>query len=171
MTSGVEIRTSELTKAPRRKQSTKHATRPVMFNFAFVFLKHRWCAWDSNPGQQDGRHRRIHWANPCKCCFYCSATNLYDAACFTSKQVNKRYRGRHSFIGVPNKASKKKKRNKNVKKCFKFFSGQALCGPCRDDTHRAKMFSQHEVIHMSKKTKEMHKKVIPSNNNNNQRLQ
>jgi hypothetical protein len=39
------------------------------------------------------------------------------------------------------------------------FSGQALCGPCRDDTHRAKMFSQHEVIHMSKKTKEMHKKV------------
>ena len=24
--------------------------------------KHRWCAWDSNPGQQDGRRRRIHWA-------------------------------------------------------------------------------------------------------------
>ena len=24
--------------------------------------KHRWCAWDSNPGRQDGRHRRIHWA-------------------------------------------------------------------------------------------------------------
>ena len=24
--------------------------------------KHRCCAWDSNPGPQDGRHRRIHWA-------------------------------------------------------------------------------------------------------------
>ena len=24
--------------------------------------KHRWCAWDSNPGRQDGRHRQIHWA-------------------------------------------------------------------------------------------------------------
>ena len=24
--------------------------------------KHRWCAWDSNPGRQDGRRRRIHWA-------------------------------------------------------------------------------------------------------------
>ena len=24
--------------------------------------KHRWCAWDSNPGQTDGRCRRIHWA-------------------------------------------------------------------------------------------------------------
>jgi hypothetical protein len=33
-------------------------------------------------------------------------------------------------------------------------SGQALCGPCRDHTHRAKMFSQHEIIHMAQKTKE-----------------
>ena len=39
------------------------------------------------------------------------------------------------------------------------FSGQALCGTCRDETHRAKMFSQHDVIHMSKKTKELHRKV------------
>ena len=37
-------------------------------------------------------------------------------------------------------------------------SGQALCGPCRDETHRAKMFSQHDVIHMSRKTKELHRK-------------
>ena len=22
--------------------------------------KHRWRAWDSNPGRQDGRHRQIH---------------------------------------------------------------------------------------------------------------
>ena len=24
--------------------------------------KHRWCAGDSNPGRQNGRRRRIHWA-------------------------------------------------------------------------------------------------------------
>ena len=24
--------------------------------------KHRWHAWDSNPGRQDGRRRQIHWA-------------------------------------------------------------------------------------------------------------
>ena len=40
-----------------------------------------------------------------------------------------------------------------------FFSGQALCSQCRDETHRAKMFSKHEVIHMSKKTKDNAKKV------------
>ena len=39
------------------------------------------------------------------------------------------------------------------------YSGQALCGTCRDETHRAKMFSQHDVIHMSKKTKELHRRV------------
>ena len=27
-----------------------------------IFLKHRWHAWESNPGRQDGRRRRIHWA-------------------------------------------------------------------------------------------------------------
>ena len=41
--------------------------------------------------------------------------------------------------------------------------GQALCGTCRDETHRAKMFSQHDVIHMSKKSKDIHKRVsLPS---------
>ena len=39
-------------------------------------------------------------------------------------------------------------------------SGQALCGPCRDETHASKMFRQHDVIHMSKKAKELHRKVI-----------
>ena len=28
----------------------------------FVYKKHRWRAWDSNPGPQGGRRRRIHWA-------------------------------------------------------------------------------------------------------------
>ena len=28
----------------------------------FDYKKHRWFAWDSNPGRQDGRRRRIHWA-------------------------------------------------------------------------------------------------------------
>ena len=27
-----------------------------------IFLKHRWHAWESNSGWQDGRRRRIHWA-------------------------------------------------------------------------------------------------------------
>ncbi|XP_076479361.1 RING finger protein 207 isoform X5 [Bombus vancouverensis nearcticus] len=32
--------------------------------------------------------------------------------------------------------------------------GQALCTHCRENTHRAKMFSTHEVLHMSKCTKD-----------------
>ena len=31
-------------------------------NDKYKLKKHRWCAWDSNPGRQDGRRRRIHWA-------------------------------------------------------------------------------------------------------------
>ena len=27
-----------------------------------IWKKHRWYAWDSNPGWLDGRRRRIHWA-------------------------------------------------------------------------------------------------------------
>ena len=44
----------------------------VLFSFQFKWQtyhlnninwkKHRWCAWDSNPGRQYGRRRRIHWA-------------------------------------------------------------------------------------------------------------
>ncbi|XP_063929985.1 RING finger protein 207-like isoform X2 [Zophobas morio] len=32
--------------------------------------------------------------------------------------------------------------------------GQALCSHCRDNTHRAKMFAAHDVVHMTKCTKE-----------------
>ena len=28
----------------------------------YKLKKCRWCAWNSNPGQQDGRRRRIYWA-------------------------------------------------------------------------------------------------------------
>ncbi|XP_057654529.1 RING finger protein 207-like isoform X1 [Diorhabda carinulata] len=35
--------------------------------------------------------------------------------------------------------------------------GQALCLHCRENTHRAKMFSTHDVVHMSKCTKEAKK--------------
>ena len=28
----------------------------------YKWKKQRWCAWDPNPGLQDGRFRRIHWA-------------------------------------------------------------------------------------------------------------
>ncbi|XP_034938049.1 RING finger protein 207-like [Chelonus insularis] len=36
--------------------------------------------------------------------------------------------------------------------------GQALCTHCREHTHRAKMFSSHEVVHMSKCSKETQKR-------------
>ncbi|XP_033607635.1 RING finger protein 207 isoform X2 [Cryptotermes secundus] len=36
--------------------------------------------------------------------------------------------------------------------------GQALCNHCRENTHRAKMFSTHEVVHMSKCLKEGHRR-------------
>ncbi|XP_078281645.1 RING finger protein 207 isoform X2 [Rhinoraja longicauda] len=35
---------------------------------------------------------------------------------------------------------------------------QPLCGSCRDDTHRAKMFARHEIVTLAKRTKELHKK-------------
>lgn len=38
-------------------------------------------------------------------------------------------------------------------------AGQALCTNCRENTHRAKMFSAHEVVHMSKCSKESYRKV------------
>lgn len=34
------------------------------------------------------------------------------------------------------------------------YTGQALCSHCRDNTHRAKMFATHDIVHMSKCTKE-----------------
>ena len=39
------------------------------------------------------------------------------------------------------------------------FIGQALCGQCREETHRAKMFSQHDIIHISMKAKKFNSKV------------
>ncbi|CAI9743217.1 finger 207 [Octopus vulgaris] len=35
---------------------------------------------------------------------------------------------------------------------------QPLCGVCREETHKAKMFDRHEIILLSKKTKEVHKR-------------
>ena len=32
------------------------------YNFNTYWNKHRWCAWDSNPGPQDGRRRLNHRA-------------------------------------------------------------------------------------------------------------
>ena len=32
------------------------------YNFNTNWKKHRWCAWDSNLGPQDGRHRQNHGA-------------------------------------------------------------------------------------------------------------
>lgn len=36
--------------------------------------------------------------------------------------------------------------------------GQPLCAPCREETHRAKMFTRHEIVSLSKRTKDIHKK-------------
>ncbi|KAM9628880.1 RING finger protein 207 isoform 6-T6 [Morphnus guianensis] len=33
-----------------------------------------------------------------------------------------------------------------------------LCAPCREETHRAKMFARHEIVSLSKRTKDIHKK-------------
>ena len=35
---------------------------------------------------------------------------------------------------------------------------QPLCDLCREETHKAKMFARHEIILLSKKTKEVHKR-------------
>ncbi|NXA56527.1 RN207 protein, partial [Nothocercus julius] len=35
---------------------------------------------------------------------------------------------------------------------------QALCAPCRDETHRARMFTRHDVVALAKRTKDVHKK-------------
>ncbi|XP_066597625.1 RING finger protein 207-like isoform X2 [Prorops nasuta] len=45
------------------------------------------------------------------------------------------------------------KRDKNTM-YFCTTCGQALCTQCRENTHRAKMFSMHEVVHMSKCAKD-----------------
>ena len=62
----------------------KWANPGLFFCFIFVFStcynlnwkKHRWCAWDLNPGRQDGRREWIHWATAaphlsitCRGCF------------------------------------------------------------------------------------------------------
>ncbi|XP_069172288.1 LOW QUALITY PROTEIN: uncharacterized protein [Procambarus clarkii] len=36
--------------------------------------------------------------------------------------------------------------------------GQVLCGHCREETHRARMFSLHDIIHMSKRGREVNRK-------------
>lgn len=35
--------------------------------------------------------------------------------------------------------------------CFVNGLGQALCKSCRENTHRAKMFSTHDIVQMSKR--------------------
>ncbi|XP_077168189.1 RING finger protein 207 isoform X2 [Paroedura picta] len=35
---------------------------------------------------------------------------------------------------------------------------QPLCAKCREETHKAKMFSRHEIVSLTKRTKDIHKK-------------
>ena len=54
-----------------------------LFNtLQFKLKKCRWCAWESNPGRQDGRRERIHWAMaapPYLHYYGLSIANLYDS--------------------------------------------------------------------------------------------
>lgn len=34
---------------------------------------------------------------------------------------------------------------------------QPLCEACREDTHKAKMFAKHDIVVLSKRTKEIHR--------------
>ena len=59
-------------------------SRPVLFifflfslQFQYKLKKHRWCAWDLNPGPQDGRRRRNHGAMAATITFFVNLrTNL-----------------------------------------------------------------------------------------------
>ncbi|NXJ16048.1 RN207 protein, partial [Odontophorus gujanensis] len=42
--------------------------------------------------------------------------------------------------------------------CFCNTCSQPLCAPCREETHRAKVFARHEIVSLSKRTKAIHKK-------------
>ncbi|XP_068771724.1 RING finger protein 207 isoform X2 [Struthio camelus] len=35
---------------------------------------------------------------------------------------------------------------------------QPLCAPCREETHRARMFARHDIVALAKRTKDIHKK-------------
>ncbi|KAK3870734.1 hypothetical protein Pcinc_024067 [Petrolisthes cinctipes] len=51
--------------------------------------------------------------------------------------------------------------DKSISQSAMFFCntcGQALCGHCREETHRARMFSLHDIIHMSKRGKDSNRK-------------
>ena len=68
---GIRILSLQIDIRAKTASSIKNWANPGLFLFIFVFFtlhismnwwKHRWCAWDLNPGWQDGRRRRIHWA-------------------------------------------------------------------------------------------------------------
>ena len=42
--------------------------------YSTIWKKCRWCAWDLNPGTQDGRHRQIHWAMAASFLWSCTIT-------------------------------------------------------------------------------------------------
>ena len=46
------------------------------YNFNTNWKKHRWCAWDSNLGPQDGRRRRNHGAMAATTCKYLSKSSV-----------------------------------------------------------------------------------------------
>ena len=73
--------------------------RPFHTQFKYKLKKRRCCACDSNPGPQNGRHRRIHWAMsaalpkhclqcPLKCQLGCSPSFHFCLAIFFIIKLN-----------------------------------------------------------------------------------
>ena len=90
------IRSSHLTTRPEtdpikmfQRNSKKMGQFRPLFLFIFVistcynlnsyWKKHRWCAWDSNPGWQDGRIEQIHWATN-NCELFTAGTATYQSS-------------------------------------------------------------------------------------------
>lgn len=64
------------------------------------------------------------------------------------------------FLVESSKDEKSVCANCEKESCPMFFCNtclQPLCGVCREETHSAKMFKMHEITHLSKRTKEIHK--------------
>ena len=105
--------------------------------FDYQWLKHRWCAWDSNPGKQDGRRRWIHWAKAAvnDSCLV-GVTNKVLQYCHgksSSSNSAKTLKVDSLIIGLKFSNLKRSKcwnlvEHFNAKKCSSFYDDDGLCG-------------------------------------------
>ena len=90
------------------------------YNFNTNWKKHRWCAWDSNPGPQDGRRRRNHRA---------MAATLKFSSWFTTGQQSSCSEDEKDIHS--SNTSKKLETNRNL---------------CHSDLHRISGFDNNTLI-------------------------